>query len=98
TARSVQPTLFGDDPAPPKTSSTFADNLGLPIHRWFRYSAGFSAVWVAETIRAAVSAQAGPVRVLDPFAGSGTVLVEAEVVGVEARGVESHPFVARVAQ
>jgi hypothetical protein len=53
---------------------------------------------VAETIQAAVASRAGPVRVLDPFAGSGTVLVEAEAMGVESRGVESHPFVARVAK
>ncbi|NET73595.1 MAG: DNA modification methylase, partial [Sphaerospermopsis sp. SIO1G2] len=26
-------------------SGTFADNMKLPIHRWFRYSAGFSAAW-----------------------------------------------------
>lgn len=24
-------------------SSTFKDNMSLPIHRWYRYSAGFSA-------------------------------------------------------
>ena len=24
-------------------SGTFVDNMKLPIHRWFRYSAGFSA-------------------------------------------------------
>ena len=28
------------------TSTTFVDNMKLPIHRWFRYSAGFSAEWV----------------------------------------------------
>jgi DNA modification methylase len=91
--------LFGDDESIlPESSSTFSDNLKLPVHRWFRYSAGFSAVWVAETIKAAVSSQLGPVRVLDPFAGSGTVLVEAEAVGVASKGVESHPFIARVAK
>ena len=37
-------------------------------------------------------------RVLDPFAGSGTVLVEAEEEGVPSFGVESHPFVAKVAR
>lgn len=26
-------------------SGTFTDNMKLPIHRWFRYSAGFSAEW-----------------------------------------------------
>jgi hypothetical protein len=71
---SAQLSLFGDDePTPSKSASTFSDNLSLPIHRWFRYSAGFSAVWVAETIRAAMRSGPGPVRVLDPFAGSGTV-------------------------
>ncbi len=97
--RSIQLSLFGDDDqVSPKTSSTFSDNLSLPIHRWFRYSAGFSAVWVSETIKAAVSPQSGPVRVFDPFAGSGTVLVEANGIGVESIGMESHPFVARVAK
>jgi hypothetical protein len=97
--RSTQLTLFGDDaPSLLKTASTFADNLRLPVHRWFRYSAGFSAAWVAETIEAAAGTHDGPVRVLDPFAGSGTVLVEAESLGVEGRGVESHPFVARLAK
>jgi len=27
-------------------SATFADNMSLPVHRWFRYTAGFSAAWV----------------------------------------------------
>lgn len=95
----VQLSLFGDgDTASPRRSSTFSDNLKLPIHRWFRYSAGFSGIWVAETIEAAVAAQSGPVRVLDPFAGSGTVLVEAQALDVESLGAEAHPFVARVAR
>ena len=97
--RLVQLSFFGDDdPAPPQTSSTFLDNLNRPIHRWFRYSAGFSAAWVAEIIKAAVNSQLGPVRVLDPFAGSGTVLVEAGAMNIESKGMESHPFVARVAK
>jgi len=32
-------------------TSTFIDNLSLPVHGWFRYSAGFSALWVRELIR-----------------------------------------------
>ena len=27
-------------------TSNFLNNMRLPIHRWFRYSAGFSAEWV----------------------------------------------------
>jgi hypothetical protein len=38
------------------------------------------------------------VQVFDPFAGSGTTLIAAEQCGVEAVGIDPHPFVARVAQ
>lgn len=62
------------------TSSTFIANLSLPVHRWFRYSAGFSASWVRNIIEQ--GKRDGRTRVLDPFAGSGTVLLEAERCGV----------------
>jgi DNA modification methylase len=79
-----------------KRSGTFVDNVRLPVHRWFRYSAGFSAQWAGEVIREA--AVGGSLRVLDPFAGSGTVVLEAERAGVAGIGVEAHPFVARIAR
>jgi hypothetical protein len=79
-----------------RTASTFVDNMRLPVHRWFRYSAGFSAQW-AETV-IAEARQSAPVTVFDPFAGAGTTLLAAEKEGVEAYGVEAHPFVARVAR
>jgi DNA modification methylase len=75
-------------------SGSFVDNMQLPVHRWFRYSAGFSAQWVGQLIREAKSGRA--LRVLDPFAGSGTVVIEAERAGAEGIGVEAHPFVARI--
>jgi len=77
------------------TTSTFLDNLSLPIHRWFRYSAGFSANWVHELIEQEKSR--GRSKVLDPFSGSGTVLLESELCGTESLGVEAHPFIVRVA-
>jgi hypothetical protein len=77
-------------------SSTFAGNMGLPIHRWFRYSAGFSASWVDNVIGKFQSA--GPVHVFDPFAGSATTLLAAQVRGVESWGTEAHPFVYRIAK
>jgi hypothetical protein len=44
--KSAQPTLFPElDGGPLVTdaaSSTFVDNLRLPVHRWVRYSAVFS--------------------------------------------------------
>ena len=48
-------------------TSTFARNLGLPVHRWFRYSAGFSAAWVSEVIEKEKAN--GRSNVLDPFVG-----------------------------
>jgi len=70
--------------------------MRLPVHRWFRYSAGFSAVWAEQVIREFKSIQ--DVRVLDPFAGSATTLLAAENQGVESWGIESHPFISRVAR
>ena len=77
-------------------AGTFADNMRLPVHRWFRYSAGFSGAWATDLI--AREAVTQDVRVLDPFAGSGTTLIAAEQCGVKAWGIDPHPFVARVAQ
>lgn len=74
-------------------SGTFSPNMKLPIHRWFRYSAGFSADWVKNVID-----ERDAKTVLDPFVGSGTVCIEADKVGVASYGVESHPFVYRLAQ
>lgn len=79
------------------TASTFVPNMDLPVHRWFRYSAGFSAQWV-ESVIGNERVLLGNVRVFDPFCGSGTTLVAAETAGVESWGVEAHPFVFRIAQ
>jgi DNA modification methylase len=76
-------------------STTFTPNQRLAVHRWFRYSAGFSATWAEEAIRRHCPAEG---VVLDPFAGSGTTLLAAETAGRRAIGVEAHPFVARVAR
>ena len=57
-------------------SATFADNMSMPIHKWYRYTAGFSAMWANNLIRE--QKLLGRTRVIDPFAGSGTVLIESE--------------------
>lgn len=97
-----QLTLFSDmveecsEPAIHERSSTFVDNMTLPIHKWFRYSAGFSAQWAEQEIKTAL--KQSPVRLLDPFAGAGTTLIEGERCGVPVVGVEAHPFVCRIAK
>ncbi|MGD0548844.1 MAG: DNA methyltransferase [Terracidiphilus sp.] len=88
-------TISDDEPLPPDTTSTFADNLSLPIHRWFRYSAGFSAPWARQLIEEEKSKDRR--TVLDPFAGSGTTIIEGEAAGLLSIGIEAHPFVARIA-
>lgn len=70
--------------------------MSLPIHRWFRYSAGFSANWVRQVVQQQMAL--GARTLFDPFAGSGTALLEGEYCGLESIGVEAHPFVARIAR
>ncbi|MBD2577956.1 DNA methyltransferase [Oscillatoria sp. FACHB-1406] len=74
-------------------AGTFTDNMKLPVHRWFRYSAGFSAIWVENAI-----AELKPETILDPFAGSGTVCIAADRLGINSFGIEAHPFVYKLAQ
>jgi hypothetical protein len=87
--------------SPPRTlkdsrSGTFTDNMKLPIHRWFRYSAGFSAQWVESVIEQ--RAKSAPCNLLlDPFAGSGTALLAAQRAGIRSIGIEPHPFIHAVA-
>ena len=69
--------------------------MKLPIHRWYRYTAGFSGAWVGWLIDQ--WKQEGRSRILDPFAGSGTVLVESMMHGVDSFGVESNPYVYNIA-
>jgi hypothetical protein len=77
-------------------TSTFSDNMSLPVHKWYRYTAGFSASWVSEVIKK--ERLAGRTHIIDPFAGSGTVLIQSEVEGVESIGIEAQPYVYRIAK
>lgn len=83
-------------PGPRERAGAFVDNMSRPIHRWFRYSAGFSADWCRREIESA-----GLTRddlLLDPFVGSGTALLAARDAGVPSLGIENHPFVLRIAR
>lgn len=77
-------------------TATFADNMTLPVHKWYRYTAGFSAVWVNELIKK--EKLNGRNKIIDPFAGSGTVLLECEFGNVEGIGIEAHPYIYRIAK
>jgi len=77
-------------------SGSFIDNMRLPVHRWFRFSAGFSAQWVESLL--SEHAPLNDKVVLDPFAGSGTTLLASDVVSVRSIGVEAHPFLVKIAR
>ncbi len=76
-------------------TSNFLNNMRLPVHRGFRYSAGFSAEWVKLLL---AERDGNELRVLDPFVGSGTTCLACDQMGVSSYGIEAHPFVYRVAQ
>jgi hypothetical protein len=76
-------------------TGAFTDNMKLPLHRWFRYSAGFSADWVESVVR---QHDRHDGLLFDPFSGSGTALLAAQSAGLRSVGAEAHPFVVRIAQ
>lgn len=78
-----------------KRSGAFTDNMSLPVHRWFRYSAGFSAEWVEKVIEE--QHFEAKEYLFDPFVGSGTSLLAASKKGILSAGVENHGFVHRIA-
>ena len=75
---------------------TFHDSLRAPIHRWFKYPAGYSYKLVYAFIDSYhLTSQHW---ILDPFVGCGTTSVAAKERGVNSIGIEAHPFVHWVAQ
>lgn len=75
---------------------TFQDSLRAPIHRWFKYPAGFSYKLVDMLIEDYHLDETH--WILDPFVGCGTTVVTAKEHGVNSVGIEAHPFVFQVAQ
>jgi DNA modification methylase len=75
---------------------TFQDCLRAPVHRWFKYPAGFSYRLVETLITEFRLTQSH--WILDPFVGCGTVSVVAKQQGVNSVGFEAHPFVYWVAR
>jgi DNA modification methylase len=78
-------------------STTFTPNQGAPVHRWFRYSAGYSGSW-AEGVIAEVLTDRPNGVVLDPFAGVGTTLVAGHFADRKVWGIEAHPLIYRIAK
>ena len=73
--------------------TAFAENRDRALHRWVPWIAGFSGAFVSGVL-AGVRRQRRRLRVLDPFAGVGTTLVEALKQGCDAVGFEINPYAA----
>lgn len=69
--------------------STFLAGLAKRVHRWFRLTPSFGADLVHHLL-AETETQPGS-RILDPFAGAGTTLIEAKLEGHHALGFEINP-------
>jgi DNA modification methylase len=75
----------------------FTRNTNEPIHRWASYVQGFSALFVQAVFKRYGKVYRNPV-VLDPFAGCGTVLVQAKFNGYRSVGTELNPLLQFIAQ
>lgn len=73
----------------------FSDNTQSPVHGWYMFKEGFSAQLVGLFLNEFHVPRAGG-RVVDPFCGSGTTVLEAQLRGYDARGVEVNPFFVQV--
>ena len=73
----------------------FMANREAPVHRWVPWIAGFSGQFVQDALARHLPE---PGVVLDPFAGVGTTLVEADLAGHEAIGFEINPYAAFAAR
>jgi len=74
----------------------FAANRSAPVHRWVPWIAGFSKHFIEDAISTYLSGHRQ--TVLDPFAGVGTTLVEADLAGHDAVGFEINPYAAFAAR
>jgi SAM-dependent methyltransferase len=70
-----------------------AENKARPIHRWVPWIAGFSSSFVTDVFDRYVG-DVEEATVLDPFAGVGTTLLEAQLRGWNAIGFEINGYAA----
>lgn len=74
----------------------FTPNFGEQVHRWAPYIQGFSAEFVQSIFDQYKREYENP-AILDPFAGCGTVLVQAKLNGHRSIGTELNPLLQYIA-
>jgi len=75
----------------------FTGNRTQPLHRWVPWAAGYSAQFVDDVLDI-YNGRTVHSRVLDPFAGVGTTLVEARFRGCDVVGCELNPYATLVSR
>jgi len=65
-------------------------DIDRPVHSWFRFVLSYPPHFVREYLRRFELDESS--RVLDPFCGTGTTLVECKKNGVGSVGIESNPM------
>jgi len=74
----------------------FTNNVNECVHRWAPYVQGFSASFVQSVFKRYGQEYSAPI-ILDPFAGCGTVPVQAKIAGYKSFGVELNPLLQYIA-
>jgi len=78
-------------------SIQFFPNSNELVHRWSPYVQGFSAAFVQNILDTYKEEYSSPI-IFDPFAGSGTALVQAKLNGKVSYGIELNPLLHFIAQ
>jgi DNA modification methylase len=95
-ASQVNP-LNGNGDEARRYDPAFTGNRAEPLHRWVPWIAGYSASFVDDVLDL-YNGQAARSRVLDPFAGVGTTLLESRFHGYDTVGFEVNPWPALVSR
>lgn len=73
--------------------TTNQDGKGTAFQRWFHFKEAFSPSFVSAAI---ASLKYRPKHIADPFGGSGTSVITAQLLSIDATTVEVNPFLADV--
>ncbi|WP_175728653.1 DNA methyltransferase [Burkholderia ambifaria] len=80
----------------PAKLATFKSGLAALVHRWFRLTPSFGPDLV-QTMLDKLACRSDE-RVLDPFSGASTTLIECQLLGIKCYGFEINPFLHWVGQ
>lgn len=73
--------------------TTNQDGKGTAFQRWFHFKEAFSPAFVSAAIS---SLGYRPKHIVDPFGGSGTTAITAQLLAIDATTVEVNPFLADI--